>query len=123
MDRSYLLTPELMHEAIFTPLERKGWRLSKVYLNFVDYADMRKFGRDVLDINTDRNMLIQGFQGSVWGVEVRTLMDDGKRVPMGMVQVEDASGRQQSVCLRCKSLFDGKGCQSNSCIVMDVQDS
>lgn len=112
-----------MHEAIFTPLERKGWALSRVYLSFVDYADMRKFGRDVLDINTDMNVLKRGLQGSVWGVEMRTQTDDGKRVPAGMVRVEDVGGRQQNVCLRCKSLFDGSSCQSDLCIVMDVQDS
>ena len=54
MDRFYLLTPRLLHETVFTPLERNGCVLSKIYLNFIDYADIRKFGRDVVDINTER---------------------------------------------------------------------
>jgi hypothetical protein len=112
-----------MHKAIFAPLKRKGWTLSKVYLSHVDYADMRKFGRNALDINTDMNLLRQGIQGYIWGVEMRTRTDDGKRVPVGTVRVEDVGGRQQSVCLRCKSLFDSSSCQSDLCIVMDVQDS
>lgn len=100
--RSYVLTLALLNELVFEPFEREMRVPEIIYVNAVDFADLRK---------TD-----------IWGVMLRTMMD-GKRIPLGMLCVEDDRGERQRMCLRCKSLIEDSYCQSDLCTIMDVQES
>jgi hypothetical protein len=43
---------------------------SQIRLNARDYADIRKFGRDIIVIESDPALLGQGLMGTIWGAMV-----------------------------------------------------
>jgi len=54
----------------FALVERHDLRVARVFMNARDYADLRKFGRDILDIETQAQLLKTGLMGTLWGAQV-----------------------------------------------------
>ena len=46
----------------FALIERHDLRVARIFMNARDYADLRKFGRDILDIESQRDLLKTGAQ-------------------------------------------------------------
>ena len=67
----------------FALIERHDLRVARVYMNARDYADIRKFGRDILDIESQATLLKTGLQATLWGAQVIT----SRLVPAGTVYV------------------------------------
>lgn len=67
----------------FGLIERHDLRVARVYLNARDYSDLRKFGRDVLDIETQATLLKTGLMATLWGAQVVI----SRLVPVGTVYV------------------------------------
>lgn len=67
----------------FALIERHDLRVARVYMNARDYADVRKFGRDILDIESQATLLKTGLQAVLWGAQVIT----SRLVPVGTVYV------------------------------------
>jgi len=67
----------------FAQVERHDLRVARVFMNARDYADLRKFGRDILDIETQRDLLKTGLMGTLWGAQIIT----SRLVPVGTVYV------------------------------------
>mgnify|MGYP000016393936 FL=1 len=67
----------------FAEVERHDLRVARVYMNARDYADVRKFGRDILDIESQATLLKTGLQATLWGATVIT----SRLVPAGTVYV------------------------------------
>jgi HK97 family phage major capsid protein len=67
----------------FALIERHDLRVARVYMNARDYADVRKFGRDILDIESQATLLKTGLQATLWGAQVIT----SRLVPAGTVYV------------------------------------
>jgi len=67
----------------FALIERHDLRVARVYMNARDYADLRKFGRDILDIESQATLLKTGLQSVLWGAQVIT----SRLVPVGTVYV------------------------------------
>jgi hypothetical protein len=67
----------------FSLIERHDLRVARVFMNARDYADLRKFGRDILDIETQRDLLKTGLMGTLWGAQVIV----SRLVPVGTVYV------------------------------------
>jgi len=67
----------------FSLIERHDLRVARVYMNARDYADIRKFGRDILDIESQRDLLKTGLQATLWGAQIIT----SRLVPVGTVYV------------------------------------
>jgi HK97 family phage major capsid protein len=67
----------------FALIERHDLRVARVYMNARDYADIRKFGRDILDIESQATLLKTGLQATLWGSQIIT----GRIVPAGTVYV------------------------------------
>jgi hypothetical protein len=65
----------------FALIERHDLQVARVYMNAVDYADLRKFGRDILDPNTQQSLLKTGFMATIWGAQIVT----SRLVPAGTV--------------------------------------
>ena len=65
----------------FAEIERHDLRVARVYMNARDYADVRKFGRDILDIESQATLLKTGLQATLWGASVIT----SRLVPAGTV--------------------------------------
>lgn len=67
----------------FSLIERHDLRVARVYMNARDYADLRKFGRDILDIESQATLLKTGLMATLWGAQVVT----SRLVPVGTVYV------------------------------------
>ena len=67
----------------FALVERHDLRVARVFMNARDYADLRKFGRDILDIETQRELLKTGLMGTIWGAQIIV----SRLVPVGTVYV------------------------------------
>lgn len=65
----------------FSLIERHDLRVARVFMNARDYADLRKFGRDILDIETQAVLLKTGLMGTLWGAQIIT----SRLVPVGTV--------------------------------------
>lgn len=76
------ISPSVLADA-FAEVERHGLRVARIYMNAVDYADIRKFGRDVLDIESQATLLKTGLQATLWGAQIIT----SRLVPAGFVYV------------------------------------
>jgi hypothetical protein len=47
-----------------------GFKIKRITMNAYEYADLRKFGRDVLDIITDYKLMATGHMSTIFGVPV-----------------------------------------------------
>ena len=65
----------------FSLIERHDLRVARVYMNARDYADLRKFGRDILDIESQATLLKTGLMATLWGAQVVT----SRLVPVGTI--------------------------------------
>jgi hypothetical protein len=74
------ISPSVLADA-FAEIERHDLRVARIYMNAVDYADIRKFGRDVLDIESQATLLKTGLQATLWGAQIIT----SRLVPAGYV--------------------------------------
>lgn len=64
-------------------IERHDLRVARIFMNARDYADLRKFGRDILDIESQRDLLKTGLMATLWGAQIIT----SRIVPVGTVYV------------------------------------
>ena len=67
----------------FALIERHDLRVARVYMNARDYADVRKFSRDILDPESQQSLLRTGLQATLWGAQILT----SRLVPAGTVYV------------------------------------
>jgi hypothetical protein len=63
------LTPPNLIDA-FARIETHDLRVARVFMNALDFADVRKWGRDVLDIETQGTLLKTGLMATVWGAQI-----------------------------------------------------
>lgn len=76
------ISPSVLADA-FAEVERHDLRVARIYMNAVDYADIRKFGRDILDIESQAALLKTGLQATLWGAQIIT----SRLVPAGFVYI------------------------------------
>jgi HK97 family phage major capsid protein len=76
------LTANALADA-FAAIERNDIRVATVFLNAKDYADLRKWDRDTLDIETQAVLLKTGLMATLWGAKLIT----SRIVPEGTVYV------------------------------------
>jgi len=76
------LTPADLADA-FASVEQWDLRVARVFANALDYSDIRKWGRDVLDIETQATLLKTGLMATVWGAQIIV----SRRVPQGYLYV------------------------------------
>jgi len=76
------ISPAVLADA-FAEIERHDLRVARVYMNAVDYADIRKFGRDVLDIESQATLWKTGLMATGWNAQFIV----SRLVPAGVVYV------------------------------------
>lgn len=76
------LTPADLADS-FASVERHDLRVARVFANALDYSDIRKWGRDVLDIESQATLLKTGLMATVWGAQIIV----SRRVPAGYIYV------------------------------------
>lgn len=67
----------------FAKIERHDLRVARIYMNARDYADVRKFGREILDIESQATLLKTGLMATLWGAQIIV----SRLVPAGFVYV------------------------------------
>lgn len=67
----------------FGLIERHDLRVARVFMNAQDYTDLRKLGRDILDVETQRDLLKTGLMATIWGAQIIT----SRLVPIGTIYV------------------------------------
>jgi hypothetical protein len=76
------ISPAILADA-FAEIERHDLRVARVYMNATDYADIRKFGRDVLDIESQATLWKTGMMATGWNAQFIV----SRLVPAGVVYV------------------------------------
>jgi len=76
------LTPSDLADA-FAAVEYWDLRVARVFANAKDYSDIRKWGRDVLDTESQATLLNTGLMGTVWGAQIIV----SRKVPVGYIYV------------------------------------
>jgi len=76
------ISPSVMADG-WAQVEKQDLRVAKVYFNALDYADIRKFGRDILDIESQAVLLKTGLQAVMWGAQLMV----SRLVPQGYVYI------------------------------------
>jgi hypothetical protein len=74
------ISPAILADA-FAEIERHDLRVARIYLNATDYADIRKFGRDVLDIESQAQLWKTGLMSTGWNAQFVV----SRLVPAGVV--------------------------------------
>lgn len=67
----------------FAEIEQHDLRVARIFINARDYSDIRKWGRDILDIESQATLLKTGLQATIWGAQVIV----SRLVPVGTVYV------------------------------------
>lgn len=67
----------------YAEIERHDLRVARVYMNARDYGDIRKFGREILDIEAQAVLLKSGLMATLWGAQIIV----SRLVPAGFVYV------------------------------------
>jgi len=67
----------------FALVEEHDLYVARIYMSSRDYSDIRKWGRDILDTESQGVLLKTGMQAVIWGAYVMT----SPRVPRGYVYV------------------------------------
>lgn len=68
---------------VFGQIERHDLRVARIFMNATDYTDIRKFNRDILDIETQALLRKTGLMGEIWGAQIIVT----RTVPAGKVFV------------------------------------
>ena len=76
------ISPAIFADA-FAEIERQDLRVARVYMNATDYADIRKFGRDVLDIESQATLWKTGMMATGWNAQFIV----SRLVPAGVVYI------------------------------------
>lgn len=67
----------------FAEVEKHDLRVARIYMNAKDYSDIRKFGREILDIESQATLLNTGLQATLWGAQIIV----SRLVPAGFVYI------------------------------------
>lgn len=67
----------------FAAIERNDIRVATIFCNAKDYSDLRKWDRDVLDPDSQAQLLKTGIRSGVWGAQLIT----SRVVPEGIVYI------------------------------------
>jgi hypothetical protein len=76
------VTHQILADA-FGEIEKHDLRVARIFMNARDYADLRKFGQEVLDIQSQADLLKAGLFANLWGANIIVT----RLVPQGFVYV------------------------------------
>lgn len=109
----YVLTPDFLHELLFKSAKKP----IIMYMNILDYAQVRKFGQNYLDINTDAAYLKLGWQGTLFGALIKTVRTGPKK---GTVETVDEDGKVSRFCFHCQKRIPRLFCKTSDCVVRGI---
>lgn len=80
-----------------------------------DYADLRKFSRDVLDFEVDRVHIQEGCMAHIYGIPIFVR----KSVPNGLITLFDSEDRDLAHIIEDGELHSGE-CRDPMCLIKSV---
>jgi hypothetical protein len=84
-DRNINITefnPDSIADA-FSGIEQSDSRVNNIFMNVEEYSVMRRWGRQILDLTTNREQLSNGILGSIWGAQINV----SRIIPEGSIYV------------------------------------
>jgi hypothetical protein len=63
------LTPAALKDA-WARIETHDLRVARIFMNALDFADVRMWGRDILDLESQASLLKTGLMGILWGAQI-----------------------------------------------------
>jgi hypothetical protein len=63
------MTPEVLADA-FAEIEQFGIGVARIFMNAKDFADIRKLGRDTLDLQNQAVLYNTGVLATIWGAQI-----------------------------------------------------
>jgi hypothetical protein len=91
------VSPAVLADA-FALIEAHDLRVARVFMNARDYSDLRKWGRDILDIESQAILLKTGLMATLWGAQIIV----SRLVPVGTVYVCCESEMFGRIPVRCE---------------------
>jgi hypothetical protein len=64
-----IVTPGFIVE-MMNAVQMQDISINKITMNAYEYADLRKFGRDVMDIVTDYKLMAIGYMSTIFGIPI-----------------------------------------------------
>jgi len=116
------LLPKHFVKGVLEPVEALDGRVVKITMNRENYADLRKFGRDVLDIVTRHELVKTGFMAVMYNVNL--YVEKGLPSEKFKVEIEqDGKETQVNWCMSCQKAVEGPFCANPLCIIEHVHES
>lgn len=95
-----------------------GLDVESIYINSLIYLDLRKWSRDVFDLEDHQVQLKRGLMGYVYGINIFVLR--GQKEHLTKVIFKDKTVK--TLC-NDHGWQEGIGCEENECIVREVHDA
>lgn len=76
------ISPDILSDAI-GEIEQYGIGVARIFMNAKDYADLRKLGRDTLDLQNQGVLFNTGVLATIWGIQIIV----SRVVPAGVVYI------------------------------------
>ena len=115
-------TPSFLADKLMRPAEEAGEKVKRITMNLLDYADIRKFGRDVLDLVTETEVLKTGYMADIFGVQLHV----NKNISSGNFKLEtekNAKILKREYCVIHGLNFIESYCQNIDCIARNIHES
>ena len=116
------LSPGGFISDVIDPVEKLGGKVRKIFINHADYPDIRKFGRDVLDINTEVESLKRGLQATMFNIAVytsRNVLPEHCKVE---IEKDEKTG-EINWCMTCHKPIEELFCSKPECILAHIHES
>jgi len=90
---------------VFAALEVENVRTAVLMMNARNYANVRKFGSNLLDVETNRENLLKGLMAKMWGADIIV----HKNVPVNTIMAlsEPTDGRFAAILYLAVDTFPG----------------
>ncbi len=111
------ITISFLQELVWENFRKRGKTIKSISMSPFDFADIRKFGRDTLNIEHNMENLKKGIQGTLFGVTILTM---GRNIKQGELLVDDTDDIRSVVCMHCHQIQSGTTCTSDICVVRTV---
>lgn len=99
-----------------------GWTLHKITMNAYEYADLRKFSRDTMDIISDYRLMANGHIGTIFGIPV--FCKKGHRKATFTLDLTDSNGKafEWKYCFQIwhEPTLVATDCECNACIIYEI---
>jgi len=116
------LLPKHLVDRIMKPVERLDGVVKKITMSPSDYSEIRKFGRDVLALVTQRELVKTGYVAVMFNVNL--YVEKGLPADKFKVDIEqDGKSTQVNWCMTCQKPVEGPFCANPLCVIEHIHET